>query len=316
MYPLSPAHDANLNRSPSPRRYDDYEVRKYTMTATTTTTHDEEDDIVSSPLISNTSALTTATTRSQQENTSTYSSSRPSSKMGGAPNMSPAKGRRHSRVISGTELSPLKILSRKRSSEEALAGDAHAATGSMGPPPARSARKISSPEKRFPVKIGGSGEDDGTTTSSRRMMHERQVSLEEAMRRNGTLQRAIDIFEDDEEEERGEKKGESERPPTATSSNGDASLIESAFNPDDTMASTFSTFSAVPTLTSYANWRASRAPPSWRLWPASLARRRARALGTRAATRRICSWTLPTRCGTRAAHHPSGSCRRRARCRT
>ncbi|KAJ6784356.1 hypothetical protein PWT90_10373 [Aphanocladium album] len=272
MYPLSPAHDANLNRSPSPRRYDDYEVRKYTMTAaaattttTMTTTHEEEEeDILSSPLISNTSALTTATARSnQQENTA--HSFRPDSRSsvlsgGGAPHLSPAKGRRHSRVISGTELSPLKILSRKRSSEEALAGDAHAVTGSMRPPPARSARKMSSPEKRFPVKIGGVGGEDG---GARRMMHERQVSLEDAMRRNGNLQHAIDIFEDDEEQEgQGEERKESgsERPPTATSSNGDASLIESAFNPDDSMASTFSTFSAAPTLTSYANWRAQQSP--------------------------------------------------------
>lgn len=239
MYPLSPAREANLNCSPTPRRYD-YEVRKYTMTSTRE--EHEEEDTMSSPLISNTSALTA---RSQENTTS----SRPSSKMG-APHLSPAKSRRHSRVISGTELSPLKILSRKRSSDAATLADD--AASSMGPPPARNARKISSPEKRFPVKVGG---DEGES----KRVHERQVSLEDAMRRNGHLQRAIDIFEDDGEE--GEAKEDKEmRPATATSSNGDASLIEGAFNPDDTMASTFSTFSAVPTLTSYANWRAQQSP--------------------------------------------------------
>ncbi len=234
MYPLSPAHDAVLNRSPSPRRYDDdYEVRKYTVTSTS-----EDGDTMSSPLISNTSAVTTATTRSQQEN----GFPRPGGKMGG-PALSPAKDRRHSRVMSGTELSPLKILSRKRSSEEACQTDG----SSMGPPPARSARKISSPEKRFPVKIGGVGADE---------IRDRQASMDEAMRTNGHLQRAIDIFEDEEEEE---EEQMASRPATAAS-NHDGDGGDGGFNPDDTMTSTFSTFSAAQTLSSYANWRAQQSP--------------------------------------------------------
>ncbi|OAA77177.1 hypothetical protein LEL_04000 [Akanthomyces lecanii RCEF 1005] len=240
MFPLSPAHDATLNRSPSPRRYEgDYEVRKYTVTSTsedhiyTKTSVNEDGDTMSSPLVSNTSAVTAATTHSQQEN----GSSRPASVMNG-PSLSPVKDRRHSRVISGTELSPLKILNRKRSSEEASQTDG----SNMGPPPTRTARKISSPEKRFPVKIGGGGVDE---------VRDRQASLDEAMRTNGHLQRPIDIFEDDEEEEAEAPS----RPPTAMSNQEDG-----GFNPDDTMASTFSTFSAVPTLTSYANWRAQQSP--------------------------------------------------------
>ncbi|OAR01258.1 hypothetical protein LLEC1_07433, partial [Akanthomyces lecanii] len=240
MFPLSPAHDATLNRSPSPRRYDaDYEVRKYTVTSTsedhiyTKTSVNEDGDTMSSPLVSNTSAVTAATIHSQQENVN----SRPASVMNG-PHLSPVKDRRHSRVISGTELSPLKILNRKRSSEEASQTDG----SNMGPPPTRSARKISSPEKRFPVKIGGGGADES---------RDRQASLEQATRTNEHRQRPIDIFEDDEEEE---EKVPS-RPPTAMSDQEDG-----GFNPDDTMASTFSTFSAVPTLASYANWRSQQSP--------------------------------------------------------
>ncbi|ATY60561.1 hypothetical protein A9K55_006893 [Cordyceps militaris] len=231
MNPLSPAHDAALNCSPSFRRYDnDYEVSKYTVRGATTIhenhDHDDDGDTMSSPLLSNTSALTTGTSRSH--------SSQPNSTIGTAPaSLSPAKNRRHSRVISGTELSPLKILGRKRSSEEN-----HDSGSGMGPPPTRNARKISSPEKRFPVKIGGGGEDG---------VRERQVSLEEAMRTNNHLRRAIDIFEDDEED--------------TPAADGDDDDEAGAFNPDDTMTSTFSTFSvAAPTLTSYANWRGKQSP--------------------------------------------------------
>ncbi|KAM3552644.1 hypothetical protein MY1884_007090 [Beauveria asiatica] len=220
MLPLSPACDAALNSSPSPRRFDDdYDVRKYTVSCTSANSNDEDGDnnAMSSPLISNTSTMTTATQRSQQEH-------------GSGPSLSPGHRRRHSRVISGTELSPLKILSRKRSSEEQ-----HLAGEGMGPPPARNARKISSPEKRFPVKVGGDG---GAA------VRERQVSLDEVMRTNGGgLRHAIDIFEDDEDK-------------STNSGHGD----DGGFNPDESGVSTFSTFSAVPTLTSYANWRAQQSP--------------------------------------------------------
>lgn len=275
MYPLSPAQNANLNRSPSPRRYDDYEVRKYAMTATDNA--DEDGDTMSSPLISNTSALTTGTSKSEQENTRSGSSQSNVSggnitntnnkNLVGYRSLSPAK-RRHSRVISGTEPSPLKLLSRKRSSEEALAEEAE---GSMGPPPARNPRKISaSPEKRFPVRIGGEEDrEEGSVYSQRRMMHERQVSLEDAMRKNGGLRHAIDIFEDEEGEEQDEKQEEGaaedgkeeERPATATSGAEDASMMGGC-GADDTMASTFSTFSAVPTLATFANLRREQQSPA------------------------------------------------------
>ncbi|OAA55390.1 hypothetical protein ISF_07901 [Cordyceps fumosorosea ARSEF 2679] len=241
MYPLSPAHDAVLNCSPSSRQYDvEYEVRKHTVQHASCTTYDDnnnDSDTMSSPLVSNTSAMTA---RSQAAESGT-ASSRPGSTLGG-PSLSPAKSRRHSRVISGTGLSPLKILSRKRTSEEGLAPPE-----GMGPPPARSARKISSPEKRFPVKIGGGGEEAG--------VRDRQVSLEEAMRTNGHLRRAIDIFEDDEDEG---VAAAASRPNTAVSGHDEAA--GSGCNPDDTMTSTFSTFSAAPTLASYANWRAQQSP--------------------------------------------------------
>lgn len=257
MYPLSPAQAVSLNRSPASRRYD-------TMALTTTSKDDQDDgDVMSSPLVSNTSALTTATAKSNTSDQENANNTRDSSKSA-AP--SPVKSR-HSRIISGTELSPLKILSRKRSSEEALLADGRerressGSGNSMGPPAARSPRKISSPEKRFPVKIGGADEEAGSSHHYKRMM------LEDAIRKNPKLQPAIDIFEDEEDNADYEKadsnsfmleqKNQS-RPGTATSGIENESIMEMgscAFNPDESMASTFSTFSAVPTMTAVASWR-------------------------------------------------------------
>ncbi|KAJ2960891.1 hypothetical protein NQ176_g11030 [Zarea fungicola] len=264
MHPLSPAQAVSLNRSPASRRYDN-------MPSTDTSKDDQDDgDAMSSPLVSNTSALTTATAKSNTSDQENANNTRDSSKSA-AP--SPAKSR-HSRIISGTELSPLKILSRKRSSEEALLADGRerresgGSGNSMGPPAARSARKISSPEKRFPVKIGGADEETGTSHHYKRMM------LEDAIRKNPKLQPAIDIFEDEEDDADYEKadsnsfmleqKNQS-RPGTATSRVEDESMMEMgscAFNPDESMASTFSTFSAVPTMTAVANWRRQQQSPA------------------------------------------------------
>lgn len=123
--------------------------------------------------------------------------------------------RSHSRVISGTELSPLKILNRKRSSPDSGLAD----LGAMPPPPLRCARRVS-PEKRFPVKVSGSGESMAE--------HQRKISLESLLHGNDALKQAIDIFEDE-------------------LSSGDHDNDNDAAA-DDTMMSAFSTFSAMPDM--------------------------------------------------------------------
>ncbi|ODA80350.1 hypothetical protein RJ55_03308 [Drechmeria coniospora] len=148
-------------------------------------------------------------------------------------NVSPAKTHvsRHSRVISGVELSPLKILSGRRCSSSASSD----CTATRGSP-----RKLS-PEKRFPVKISAPEEAPQTTTPQ-----VRELSLEEAVKQNEGLKQAIEIFED---EQSALEEGEAENG-TATTLNVDVrqGTEDEAAAPDDTMVSTFSTFSAVPNM--------------------------------------------------------------------
>ncbi|KZZ89133.1 hypothetical protein AAL_07781 [Moelleriella libera RCEF 2490] len=210
--PLAPAREASLNRDtpPSKRKYDQYEVRAFT-TSTTVTTH-QIDSPNSSPFVP-----TVEDGANLERN-----------------NTSPSKAR-HSRVISGTELSPLKILS-----EHKIPPGVNNAAPAMGPPPQRSPRRVS-PVSRFPVKINPHGDVEHPVSVS----HERKVRIAEMMRDNDGLKKAIEIFED-EKTGIGEEVGLSENPPATEDAPG-VDHDESA-GPDDTMTSTFSTFSVVPNL--------------------------------------------------------------------
>ncbi|KAF4345424.1 kinetoplast-associated KAP [Fusarium beomiforme] len=211
--PLSSAQDSNLNiQTPATaKRYDAYEVR--TVSASSDT--ESQPSQGSSPFVSTVSD----TALSDQEN------------------QSPSKSR-HSRVLSGATLSPLKILTDQREVRDGRPTDR------LGPN-ARSPRKVS-PEKRFPVKI--SNPLDTTRTASQ----ENTMSLEDAVRQNEGLKRAIEIFED---EQSVLEDDQNEMDVTTGTINanppGQMDVDESAC-PDDTMISTFSTFSAVPNLTMFA----------------------------------------------------------------
>ncbi|OIW31597.1 hypothetical protein CONLIGDRAFT_697796 [Coniochaeta ligniaria NRRL 30616] len=219
--PLSPAQDNTLNSlnlsTPASHRYDDYEVEKYTAASEHGTLDSDSDDAdTSSPFMSQ-------VIKDDQENNP------------------PPKLRPASRVLSGAELSPLKLLQlqdRPKSTRSSLgSSDEITATATFNmPPPAtvpRSPRKMSAPEKRFPVKISATAEP------TPKQEHKR-ISLEEVVRENQGLRHAIDIFEDD-----------------ASISNDFQrhDYDDEAGGPDDTMVSTFSTFSAVPNLTMFANLR-------------------------------------------------------------
>lgn len=149
-------------------------------------------------------------------------------------NVSPSKSQHHSRVRSGTELSPLKILTEQSAAARGPSPDGT----SMAPPSLpRSPRKIS-PVKRFPVKVSNPMTEEVAHIESPQAM-----SLEDAMEDNSGLKRAIEIFEDEESMESADVI-----PPLP---NLDQQHDETA-GPDDTMVSTFSTFSAVPNMTMLA----------------------------------------------------------------
>ncbi|KAI1806007.1 hypothetical protein F4811DRAFT_512345 [Daldinia bambusicola] len=147
---------------------------------------------------------------------------------------------RHSRILSGTELSPLKILISKENTTE-----------EQSPTPrklaaAKSPRKIS-PEKRFPVKINSSPSPPPET--QKHQVQEHNISIDEALLRNESLATAIKIFEDDDTTL---DDGDDNEADTTSTSMGDPPVGNESTGPDDTMTSTFSTFSAVPNLTMFA----------------------------------------------------------------
>lgn len=100
----------------------------------------------------------------------------------------------------------------------------------------RSPRKISSPEKRFPVKP--------SSPEKRPVVEERTISIDDVLRDNEGLTKAIEILQED------DSYSQEELEDTLTSMNG--SGHDDAPNMDDTMVSTFSTFSAVPDMTMFA----------------------------------------------------------------
>ncbi|POR32867.1 Uncharacterized protein TPAR_06930 [Tolypocladium paradoxum] len=222
--PLTPAADASLNYSTPPtttsKSYKQYEVvRTYTTRESSMTSGEEDSTQNSSPFVSTVNETTHV---ADQEN------------------VSPSKAAaRHSRVISGTELSPLKILAGERSLS-ACSSEGMSRAG-------RSPRKVS-PEKRFPVRISGPEETPRAVQTQAQMQqtHERMISLEEAVQENEGLKHAIEIFED----EQSAPEEDDTRDGAAAAVNIDATHVEGdeAAGPDDTMVSTFSTFSAVPNM--------------------------------------------------------------------
>jgi hypothetical protein len=148
-------------------------------------------------------------------------------------NVSPSKAR-HSRVLSGG-LSPLKILA-------PLNGETISPqkTSTLNSP-----RKWC-PDKRFPVKVNVSPSLEKPITQ------QRDVSLEDAMGGNKELVQAVRIFEDDDIVM---ENGEDEANVTYMSATPEQEQHQvdedEQAGPDDTMISTFSTFSAVPNMTMF-----------------------------------------------------------------
>lgn len=102
----------------------------------------------------------------------------------------------------------------------------------------RSPRKISSPDKRFPIKISSPEKPRPEVV---------EISIEDVLRDNEGLTKAIQILEDDDSLL---NEGQS-MDDTMASMQGGIDADETA-GIDDTFVSTFSTFSAVPDMTSFA----------------------------------------------------------------
>ncbi|GAW21025.1 hypothetical protein ANO14919_105380 [Xylariales sp. No.14919] len=144
---------------------------------------------------------------------------------------------RHSRVLSGNGLSPLKILA----SQDVPSGETRSPAKV---PSAKSPRKWC-PDKRFPVKVNSTPSPDKST------VQHREVTLEDAIAENKDLAQAINIFEDEDT-----MMGNADDVGNVTylSTGQEQSQLEDEehVGPEDSMISTFSTFSAVPNLTMFA----------------------------------------------------------------
>lgn len=223
--PLSPTTQSTLNiqTPPTTRRDDLYEVR-----AVSGQTEVSEASQGSSPFIT----TVNETTLLEKENAS------------------PSKNNRHSRVLSGATLSPLKILADQRDSIESRASPVRTSSLSRG------SRKVS-PEKRFPIKVATSAPSPITSpvvVESPRPSQERTMSLEDALRQNVGLKRAIEIFEDDQSDVEDEDIATG----TVNMVPQTAMDLDEPAGVDDSMISTFSTFSAMPDMTTFA--RLGRSP--------------------------------------------------------
>jgi hypothetical protein len=256
-------------------RYDDYEVEKYTAPSRSASDSDNDAD-TSSPFMSQ------VRDRDDQEN---------------AP---PPKLRPASRVLSGAELSPLKLLQdRPKAVRSSLGSDENTATLSKPVPlpisaAPRSPRKMSSPEKRFPVKVSATPVVSPTEETPRAVRvqpvavdpapqqeeDKRTPSMEEVVHENTGLKHAIDIFEDAVSVPDEQTPSVGSDATTLGADDNDNDLVrvdsdevhqqsqqddydydyEQDGDMNDTMISTFSTFSAVPNLTMFANMRGDNSP--------------------------------------------------------
>lgn len=188
-------------------------------------------------------------------------------------NISPSKDKRRSRIMSGHEISPLKMLQRSSTSS-----DASSPSEERAPAAPKSPRKSMSGMRRFPIRVGGA-EGNGRSrpqsipppvrehTEDEQVAEEEEpppttvseLTLEEAIAQNPNVKHAIEIFEDtldslgDEDDDLGPldedvptvKAPMDTQPHQVVDINGDGVG-------DDTMMSAFSDFSVIPNMTTFA----------------------------------------------------------------
>ena len=151
-------------------------------------------------------------------------------------NVSPSKAR-HSRILSGNGLSPLKILATQDATDSEPRSPERKSS-------VKSPRKWS-PDKRFPVKVNSAASPEKPT------VQHREITLEDALAENKDLAHVINIFEDEDTMMENADDEGNDTFMTLGQEPGHGDDDEQA-GPDDTVVSTFSTFSAVPNLTMFA----------------------------------------------------------------
>lgn len=204
-------------------------------------------------------------------------------------NISPSKDKRRSRIMSGSEISPLKMLSSRSNSDAAASiPESHQPSldEKLAPPTPSSPRKSISPMRRFPVRTntGGEapsgrfsrpqsipppvreevpGEENGDNEvpaePSRSEPQPTELSLEEAIAQNPGVRHAIEIFEDtldsmgtsDEEFEDATDIPRVKEPVEDQETGRGHEDMDDAMA-DETMMSEFSNFSAIPSMTTFA----------------------------------------------------------------
>lgn len=184
-------------------------------------------------------AMTSSTPKTETSQPETSSRMRGDDARSNQENISPAKSR-HSRIMSGTELSPLRIVESQRSS---LDGALLKVSGGG----VRSPRKVS-PDRRFPVKINLAGEAPlRAAAAAAAATHEQQqqASIDEVVQ--DSQRRAISIFED------AKKNGSDGGRDTPGMNDDDGDTHghrgDATAGDEDFMdVSAFSTFSAVPNM--------------------------------------------------------------------
>ncbi|ROW13320.1 hypothetical protein VPNG_05466 [Cytospora leucostoma] len=188
-------------------------------------------------------------------------------------NVSPSKDKRRSRIMTGTDISPLKML--QRSNTE---GSIPESDDKLAPPatPKSPLRKSISPLRRFPIKVNSM---DATPRSRPQSIppparerhlsnpeqpnaHGEEMSLDEAIAQNPGVKHAIEIFEDsisslDDDDDDLMDSGNDEEANTLKGSADAHTPPSDAGNPDEhaadeSMMSSFSNFSVIPNMTTFA----------------------------------------------------------------
>lgn len=272
--PLSPMQESALNISGTPdaarqQAYDSLENGRSPTLTRRSTGLDSLDGDSSSPFVNTVDDTNTSQASSNQEN------------------HSPSKDKRRSRIMSGSEMSPLKMLQRSNSEASSAGSQPRSRPQSesmdekLMPPPPKSPRKSISPMRRFPVRVNTGDatprarpqsipppvheqhEPDETCETEQPRSEEREMSLEEAIAQNPGVRHAIEIFEDtldsiDDDDEEDDDDTDLPRdgatvkgPVDSQPSHGADAHVDESMG-DETMMSAFSDFSAIPNLTTFA----------------------------------------------------------------
>lgn len=274
--PLSPMQESALNDAARQAAYDSLENGNgdnHSPNLTRRSTGADSLDSASSPFVNNVDGDSATSQSSNQEN------------------VSPSKDKRRSRIMSGSEMSPLKMLSTRSNSDAAAptTESQHQHQPSLddklAPPAPKSPRKSIGSMRRFPVRTNTgdapsgrfnrpqsipppvkerdeeAAENNNEASTERPRSHPQvtQMTLEEAIAQNPGVKHAIEIFEDtldsiggSDDEDIDLAEEATPRRPTNGHETGQGGGDQDETAGDETMMSEFSDFSAIPSMTTFA----------------------------------------------------------------